>query len=301
MNAAELNAALAARTDDLALYLFPQGRREGREWVIGDLTGLPGKSCKICLAGPKAGMFCDFSTGEKGGPLDAWMGARQVDFKTSMREAAAWLGVSRPLDRKTPSYDGVSTSKPKPLTPIGVMPPEGLERARLAAERLAGDLDLCARIAAARGWKPETVRSVALDACLGWEEGKLVFVYQTGLKARWKDVSGQRVIRFLCGNASELWRGWLLSERITKVFVCEGETDAISMIDAGAEIDDNVLVVSLPSASTIPADIAQRLAGKDAVVCVDNDKAGRDARLKLLAALDGHVATLKTFTWRQAA
>jgi hypothetical protein len=91
-----LKALLRERISELAPYLFPNGRREGAHWCVGDVTGAPGKSFKICLAGDKKGLWGDFADAENHSqsPLDLWMQARNVDFKTALREAAEWTGQS---------------------------------------------------------------------------------------------------------------------------------------------------------------------------------------------------------------
>src|SRR5204862_167522 len=68
-------------------------------WCVGDITGTPGKSFKICIAGDKAGLWGDFADSQKHtrSLLDLWMQARNVDFKTALHDAAQWLG--QPLNR----------------------------------------------------------------------------------------------------------------------------------------------------------------------------------------------------------
>ena len=81
-----------------------------------------------------------------------------------------------------------------------------------------------------------------------------------------------------------------------KVYVTEGETDAITLIDAGAETEADCLVVALPSSSTLPPDMVATLAGRDIVLCLDQDNAGLEATKKMEALLSGKVRTLKR--WR---
>jgi len=85
---------LARRVEELAAYLFPNGHREGVHWCVGSIKGEPGKSFKICVAGEKAGLWGDFAESGKHSRslLDLWMNARNVDFKTALREAVQWLG-----------------------------------------------------------------------------------------------------------------------------------------------------------------------------------------------------------------
>jgi putative DNA primase/helicase len=93
-DAREIKRLLRARVEELAAYLFPNGKREGVHWCVGDITGAPGKSFKICVDGPKAGLWGDFAESGKHSRnlLDLWMVARNVDFKTALHQAAQWLG-----------------------------------------------------------------------------------------------------------------------------------------------------------------------------------------------------------------
>ena len=73
---------LRGRVEELAAYLFPDGRREGAHWCIGDITGSPGKSFKICLSGEKAGVWGDFADSQKHSRslLDLWKAMEQDAF-----------------------------------------------------------------------------------------------------------------------------------------------------------------------------------------------------------------------------
>ena len=82
-DASRVKVLLRQRVPELARYLFPNGHLEGNHWCVGDITGAPGKSFKICIAGQKAGLWGDFADSEKHSRslLDLWMKARNVDFK----------------------------------------------------------------------------------------------------------------------------------------------------------------------------------------------------------------------------
>lgn len=289
IDAAQVKDALASRMLDVALHLFPNGKKVGGEFQIGNIHGEPGKSLSICIAGPKAGTWGDFADSDmKGGPLDLWMHARNLGFVDALREATDWLGGGFADTALTPRRAKVA--KPAPAT----MTFDQLAEAREMSLRLAKDSELCGRIANARNWKPETIRALALDGVLGWHAGKLAFIYETGIKLRWQE-NGERMIRFHCGNPGQLWRGSLLTSSVRKVRVSEGETDAITMIDAGAEEVGDCRVVALPSSSTIPAGTVEALAGKDVILCLDHDEAGRIATGKMVEALRGKVASLKVW------
>jgi len=85
---------LARRVEALAAYLFPNGKRHGIHWCVGDVTGAPGQSFKICIAGEKAGLWGDFAELGKHSRnlLDLWMVVRNCDFKTALSQSAQWLG-----------------------------------------------------------------------------------------------------------------------------------------------------------------------------------------------------------------
>ncbi len=94
IDARRIKKLLRERVAELTQYLFPNGHREGKHWCVGDVTGAPGKSFKICIAGEKAGLWGDFAKSGKHSHslLDLWMHARNVDFNTALRQAAEWLG-----------------------------------------------------------------------------------------------------------------------------------------------------------------------------------------------------------------
>lgn len=70
---------------ELCRRWLPNGRRMGREWAVGDLTGAPGQSCRVNLS---TGRWADFATGQRGG--DAVSLAAAI-HRLSQREAAERL------------------------------------------------------------------------------------------------------------------------------------------------------------------------------------------------------------------
>ena len=71
MNAAGVAAALGARAEAVCRRYLPNGRRQGRYWVAGDLDGARGRSLYVRLAPPGVpGKWTDAATGEHGDLLD---------------------------------------------------------------------------------------------------------------------------------------------------------------------------------------------------------------------------------------
>jgi hypothetical protein len=110
-DAKRIRELLLERVAELAEYLFPNGHREANHWLVGSINGEPGKSFDICIAGEKAGLWGDFADSKRHSRnlLDLWIAARNVDFKTALREASEWLGGSSNRAAKRPA----STTKPK--------------------------------------------------------------------------------------------------------------------------------------------------------------------------------------------
>ena len=69
--AAAIAAALAARAEDVCRKYLPNGRRQGRYWICGDLDGARGRSLFVRLSGSgKPGGWTDAATGQHGDLLD---------------------------------------------------------------------------------------------------------------------------------------------------------------------------------------------------------------------------------------
>ena len=100
-DAQRIKQLLLGRVAQLAQHLYRNGHREGVHWCVGSIEGEAGKNFKICIAGPKAGLWGDFAESGKHSRslLDLWMAARNVDFKTALRQVAEWLG--EPLNRSS--------------------------------------------------------------------------------------------------------------------------------------------------------------------------------------------------------
>ena len=65
--AARISAALGARAEEVCQRYLPQGRKQGRYWIAGDVRGARGRSLFVRLAPPgKPGKWTDASSDEHG-------------------------------------------------------------------------------------------------------------------------------------------------------------------------------------------------------------------------------------------
>jgi hypothetical protein len=82
-HAAEIREQLNVRAAEFVRELFPQAyfHRNGRAAQIGDISGAPGLSMKIELAGPKIGSWYDHATGEGGGLIELFAAVNGMTAK----------------------------------------------------------------------------------------------------------------------------------------------------------------------------------------------------------------------------
>ena len=94
--AAAIAAALAARAEDVCRHYLPNGRRQGRYWVAGDLDGARGRSLFVRLRGPGTpGKFTDAATGEHGDLLDLIRHRSHAPtLRAALAEARAFLALA---------------------------------------------------------------------------------------------------------------------------------------------------------------------------------------------------------------
>jgi twinkle protein len=143
VKASDISRLLGAQAEAVVRELLPQGKRTGHEWRCGSLTGEPGDSLGVHLSGDKAGVWSDFSTGEKGDFIGLWMAVRNLSLVEACREALGFLGIAedRPQNRekrawKKPTREGVSKLSPEHaawLQDVRKLPRESIEAYRLAS------------------------------------------------------------------------------------------------------------------------------------------------------------------------
>jgi len=187
----EVSAALALDIVSLAHELFPAGRREGHEWVIGGLDGEPGQSLRICLAGSRKGLWYEHAEQRGGDAIELIAGARFAGDRIAAWHWAAdhWLGLAQP-PRADPSR--------RQALPVRDDPDEARARARKSAG--AFGLWLAAK-PAIRGTPVERylteTRGIPLSA-LGRQPGALRYHPELMAEGRWWPA----MVAVICGTLS---------------------------------------------------------------------------------------------------
>jgi hypothetical protein len=159
--------------------------------------------------------------------------------------------------------------------------------------RLLEDRAYMEQVAAFRHWKTETIRDLALDGYLGRDdEGHFCFNSAAGCKSRWRE-GDERRFKFHFGK-SWLWRGEFIPPAAT-VYLCEGETDAITLIDRGIEDDGETVAVGVQGATLNIEPWAFLFTGKDVVIAMDNDEPGWKADGRIERILSTTAKSIKRF------
>lgn len=92
----ELSRRLAPIAESVCRWLLPNGKLVNGEWCVGSPGGEEGRSCKVRVAGERAGVWADFAGDAKGDLLDLIREVKQCSMREAIREAKAFIGVREP-------------------------------------------------------------------------------------------------------------------------------------------------------------------------------------------------------------
>ncbi len=210
MQAAEIAKLLGQGIDGVCAYLLPDGRKIGSEWTVGSVAGDKGDSCKVHLSGEKAGIWCDFATGDKGDALDLWRAVRGVSMQDAMREACAYLGIPEPTFASGKAPVCRPMERPKWTEPKNAvadwLESRGLSIAAQEAYGLAANGD-----------------EVALPYM---RDGELVAV-------KYRNIHDKSRMRVEKGGAMPLFGWQAIPDDARSVVITEGELDAVAAWQMG--------------------------------------------------------------------
>jgi hypothetical protein len=114
--AADLARRLGEQAEAVCRYYLPNGRRQGRYWICGDVMGTPGRSLYVRLSGERKGKFCDAADGTHGDLLDLIALNRGLDFRAALDEARGFLSLPvLPIRQVEPSAPSGSSEAARRL------------------------------------------------------------------------------------------------------------------------------------------------------------------------------------------
>lgn len=258
----DIETKLRERVEDVCRHLFPNGKREGIEFVVGSLDGEAGHSLKINLAG-KVGVWTDFAGITGGNKLLAlWMHARKLTtFGAAIKEAKKWLGIADDFHRRVQAYPKPSTtnntdeppgpavaevwSKCQPLTEGGAVWNYLVGERKLDGEALAtfqvreylsqGRWAMVFPYFAAPDNEKAAMSNSLVPEWLKFESLERV----EGKKKEWTSKAPEKSLLGMQLAAHPLFK------RARHVLICEGEKDAVAWASYGCA-GWAVLPVSVP-------------------------------------------------------
>jgi len=316
MCASCINKALSDRLEYLCAELLPGGHREGPLWRCGDLSGAPGGSMVVNLAGPRRGHWHDFnSDGERrhGDALDLVrlcdVADCNGDLDRAVRWACPWLHLPlRPLPaelrkstrapstpEETDAYRREIWCRARPLTP-GTMAWQYLveTRAIVGLKTLA---PLTALRYHPRLWNAQLHAELpALVAAIAGPDGTFCALHRTFLMRRQgavilapiarEDGGAKRSLGHYRGGCIPLWpgksgRSWRDPEPGEPVGIAEGIEDGLTLaVNRPAVRVVAAVSLSNMTSMTLPASIG------DVQIVMQNDKPGSPAAKTLKRAID---------------
>lgn len=224
MSPGELSDLLWNQVEKVARHLLPNGKRDGHEWVAGNVHGDKGNSLKINLSGKKK--WADFAEGEGGDMLDLWISCRGINLHQAMQEAKAFLGIQDD-DHHFAAKREKKFSRP--------------DRKKVARYITRDEKHI--EYLQSRGIKPETAKTFEVASGKVWngerELDALVLPYKRdGELIQVKRISterpnGKKVI-MAEGDCEPCLYGWhALDPLVRAVVLCEGEIDCMTYTQYG--------------------------------------------------------------------
>ena len=331
-------AALGAgkQTGRLTFYPCPWGAHSRPKLEVSERDGVGVAMCRACDCG---GTVYDVAAGvlgldvRKDFPAVVQAVADAVGYV--LRDDAPEMPRKGHRKGKTGFFrPGGASAAPAPARPtekpLEYLPPDEEAAALEAVRRAADNSDRMAEHAALLGLPLDAVMfhtDIQEAGALGLlglgKGGRLLYVYThrpaagepvrvVGVKTR--NLPGVEP-RFLMRGSKQMPWGWDSVDAAGLVFVTEGESDALAVRAAlWAWLDDWAhnepdsfpaadawpVVVGKPDAGTFRDTWARRLVGKDVVLIVDNDDAGRKGAEKTAGILRA-AGVRRVFVWNPPA
>jgi AAA domain/Toprim-like len=211
-----IKQALNRRAQSIAEMLLPRGKREGKEWRVGSLSGEPGNSLGVHLTGDKAGIWCNFATGEKGDLIDLWRHTTGLTFVEVLDRAREYLSMETLKEYRDPRTQKKNYKRP----------PEPKCHAQQGKA-----LDYL------RELRNLSVEVIAEYKFAEDDQGNIIFPFLKGeklLMAKRREPKDGAKPKPTAANCEPILMGWhTVQDNDRELYITEGEIDAPSLWDYG--------------------------------------------------------------------
>ncbi len=286
MDAQEIIVRLHDRAEDFCRYLFPNGKRSGAYWAVGNLQGDPGDSLRINVEGDKVGVWADHARGDDatGATLvHLWMEkSHTTNWGKAIVAVKEWLGIPITGDedrvfRQQARNGGKFETAALSMVKIN---PDGPVFRYLTEERKISPSILEAYRVAEHKDKAEMCFAQLVQSGKAVAFAKYVAVQRKpdGSKSQWSDPKGA---------VPGLWGKHAISDECDEIVITEGEIDALSVAETG------FAAVSMPNGAGndrwIERDWRWLEGFRSIILCFDPDEAGQEGLAKVYPKLIGRL------------
>jgi len=304
----EIVQTMNSQAEQIAHYLLPNGKIEGREWVVGSIGGEAGRSLKVCVSGSKVGIWGDFQAGLSGDLLDLW---REVRYFSNNRDALvevkAYLGI------KDPAFEPMKQKQyRRPVAPVGAKKIKAgspvmdylINERKLTPEAIAAyQIGEISQVGPWESWNDKKNGKPAT----AWKGPWIVFPFFRGgelLNIKYLHVerpNGKKQT-LVESNCEPTCFGWqVIAKDAREITICEGEIDAPSLYVYGRP------ALSVPfgggngdKQQWVNWDWEFLETMETIYLCLDDDEAGKIGTAELINRLGAHRCKIVTLPRKDA-
>lgn len=284
MRAKEISQQLSQRTEDVARYLLPNGKKEGNEWRVGNINGETGRSLGVHLTGEKAGIWCDFANGSGGDLLDLWAIQRNLKISGAIQEACHYLGITMPQ---------FIAHKPQRFIKPALKNVSAINSTSPVLNYLTNERKLTVETINAYKISQHN-RNIVFPYL---RDHELIFVKYIGLDR----IEGKKQIAVEPNCEPSLF-GWnLIPTNARTITICEGEIDAMTLHQYG------VPTLSVPfgggggnKQKWLEYEFDRLAIFDEIYLCFDNDEEGKKAIHELIERLGRHRCRIVELPFKDA-
>lgn len=289
MDIRDISEKLKEQAGSVVRLLLPGGAERNREWEVGSIDGEQGKSLKVCLQGPKRGIWSDFAAGTSGDLIDLWCQVKGITLADALTEIKEWMGIKDPFLAKLGNKTFKRPVRQQSVKKIAEASPvmnylqseRKIEKATLDAYRISEAKE----IGPYENWKrqePWLGPWIVFPSLRGVE---LIFCKYLHLERK----EGKKQT-FVEANCEPCLFGWqAIPESAREVVICEGEIDALTFHQYGYP------ALSVPfgggggnKQQWIDYELANLDRFETVYLSMDNDEAGDEGLNEIINRLGTH-------------